>query len=78
MGKRSFAYHQFSMILPIKEAEFLEKMRLREKGFYRCRTYQVIHKYGDHCDCKDTGEINPFLLSDDGVNPLLAGADKSS
>lgn len=69
IGKRSFAYHQFSNILPKEEADFMEKMELRVKGFYRCKK-GVVHKLGDgRCDCNDTGNMDPRLPSG---NALLA------
>lgn len=61
IGKRSFAYHQFSMILPKEEADFHEKMQLRQKGYFRCRKYGVIHKLGDKCACATTGEVSPLI-----------------
>jgi len=68
IGKRFFAHHQFANILPKEEADFIEKTRLREKGFYKCRKYGTVHKLGDLCDCKDTGNIDPRLVD---VNNLL-------
>lgn len=61
VGDKFFAYHQFAAILPKDEAEFLEKMRLREKGFFKCRKYGVVHKIGDNCDCKDKGVVDPQI-----------------
>lgn len=61
IGNRFFAYHQFTTILPKKEADFMEKMRLQEKGMYRCKKYGVIHKLGVNCTCKETGEIDPRI-----------------
>lgn len=64
IGSRTFAHHQFSTILPIEEANFLEKMRLREKGFWKCRKYGVLHKVGETCACKETGEADPLLIEE--------------
>lgn len=68
IGDRSFSHHQFTTILPKAEADFLEKQRLREKGFYKCRKYGTIHKLGETCNCKDTGDHDPRLLE---ANNLL-------
>lgn len=68
IGKRFFAHHQFATILPKEEADFIEKTRLREKGFFKCRKYGTIHKLGETCNCKDTGDHDPRLLE---ANNLL-------
>lgn len=73
VGEKFFAYHQFATILPKDEADFLEKMRLRERGFFKCRKYGVVHKLGDNCDCKDKGMIDPQIQGIDGS--LLAIAE---
>lgn len=69
VGKRSFAHHQFAAILPKEEADFQEKMELRQKGYFRCRKFGSLHKLGDKCDCELTGEMNPALLSDQKLLP---------
>lgn len=71
VGDRTFPYHQYSTILPKNEADFREKMRLREKGFWKCKR-GLIHKVGENCDCKETGEIDPVLLE----NKLLLDKPK--
>lgn len=60
IGPYSFAAHQFCRSMPMDEAHFMEKMRLREKGMMRCRK-GVIHKLSDPCSCKDTGEVDPRI-----------------
>lgn len=67
IGKYIFPTHQISMILPKNEADFLEKMELRVKGFYRCRAYGVIHKLGEKCECKETGEQAPQLINNQNL-----------
>ena len=48
---KGFARHQFASYMPKEEADFMEKMQLRQKGFFRCKKYSAIHKLGDRCDC---------------------------
>lgn len=50
-NNRGFARHQFASYMPKEEADFMEKMQLRQKGFFRCKKYSAIHKLGDRCDC---------------------------
>lgn len=63
LGNYLFPSHQIAVILPKTEADFREKMELRTKGFYRCKSYGVIHKLGENCECKATGEIAPQLTN---------------
>jgi len=70
IGSRSFAYHQFSSILPKEEADFYEKMRLREKGFLRCKR-GVIHKINEYCNCIEIGEGDPKIIKNLDENTLL-------
>lgn len=59
VGNYTFPASQIALILPKGEADFLEKMELRTKGFYRCKR-GTIHKIGDgRCDCSEIGEIDP-------------------
>lgn len=70
IGERSFAAHQFCSTLPKAEADFLEKMRLREKGFLRCKRGS-IHKMGEKCECKEIGEGHPDIIDGGELGRLL-------